>query len=66
MGTLGKDYIGYFEVGDIRHLVALLQQAELDSVFYNELKAQCAKVAKLVDPDNERQAWNNLVEELSH
>lgn len=64
MGTLGIDYQGYFEVGDREQLAILLEKTELESVFYNELKAQCARVAHLVEPKHERQAWHDLVKEL--
>lgn len=65
MGTLGKNYPGYFPVGETRELARLLQKVESDPEFYRRLKSYCARLAPLVDPKRERAAWKELLQELS-
>ena len=65
IGTLGKDYPGYFPVGDTRALARLLCRAASDPGFYRALKSRCARLKPLVDPRRERAAWKALVDELS-
>src|SRR5207244_4448821 len=64
-GILGDDYPGYFPVGDTRALADLLQRAETDTQFLDELRRHCAAKAYLVDPERERQSWRLLLRELS-
>lgn len=61
MGTLGKDFPGYFPVGDTKRLARLLFQAETDQKFYLALKRHCARAAKLVQPKRERADWKRLL-----
>jgi glycosyltransferase involved in cell wall biosynthesis len=65
IGTLGKNYPGYFPVGDTRALARLLDRAALDAGFYRTLKKRCARLRPLVEPRRERAAWKALVAELS-
>lgn len=65
MGTLGKNYPGYFPVGETRALARLLQKAESNLAFYRRLKNYCDRLAPLVDPKRERKAWKKLLNELS-
>lgn len=65
MGSLGKNYPGYFPVGETRELARLLRRAESDRDFYRELKAHCARLRPLVDPERERASWKHLLRELS-
>jgi putative glycosyltransferase (TIGR04348 family) len=65
IGTLGENYPGYFPVGDTRALAELLKRAESEPTFYRTLKAHCARLAPLVDPKRERDAWKQLLDELS-
>jgi putative glycosyltransferase (TIGR04348 family) len=64
IGTLGRDYPGYFPVGDTRALAALLQRAESDRAFYRSLQHACARLRALVDPAREARAWQSLLGEL--
>jgi putative glycosyltransferase (TIGR04348 family) len=64
VGTLGEVYPGYFAVGDTRGLAALLRRAETDADYYAQLAAHCARVAALVSPERERDAWHQLLAEL--
>jgi putative glycosyltransferase (TIGR04348 family) len=65
MGTLGKNYPGYFSVGDERELARLLQKAESNQKFYDRLKTRCTHLLPLVDPARERNSWEQLLQELS-
>jgi putative glycosyltransferase (TIGR04348 family) len=65
IGTLGKNFRGYFPVGDTKRLTRLLLKAETDADFYRSLKRQCAAVAKLVEPKRELAEWNRLLRELA-
>jgi putative glycosyltransferase (TIGR04348 family) len=65
VGTLGKNYPGYFPVGNTRALARLLRRAESDARFYRALKSRCARLRPLVDPKRERAAWEKLLREIS-
>ena len=64
IGLLGEDYPGYFPVGDTYALAKLLERIETDPVFYNTIKAWCERLKPLVDPAQERQSWENLLQEI--
>jgi len=64
VGILGDDYPGYFPVGDERALAHLLRRAELDAEFLADLRRHIERLAPLVDPDREREAWKRLLESL--
>lgn len=65
VGLLGSVYPGYFEPGDSRGLCLLMQRAETDSTFYEELKRLVHDLKPLVDPARERESWRALIAELS-
>jgi putative glycosyltransferase (TIGR04348 family) len=64
IGLLGRDYAGYFQVGDTGALAALLMRAEQDRDFLAALKAQCALRAPLFRPQAEAAAWAALLAEI--
>jgi putative glycosyltransferase (TIGR04348 family) len=64
IGQLGGEYPGYFPVGDTQALADLLYRAETDAGFYEALTSWCERRAALVEPGNERRAWQDLLEEL--
>jgi putative glycosyltransferase (TIGR04348 family) len=64
VGILGKDYPGYFEVGDTTQLARLLTRAETSPGYLKKLKASTKGLALLVDPSREQQAWSDLINEL--
>lgn len=65
IGTLGKDFPGYFPVGDTKKLCALLWRAETDPKFYRALKRSCAHAAKWVRPERELKSWRGLLRQLA-
>lgn len=63
-GLLGKDYPGYFPVGDTETLASLLDAAEHNrDGCYETLRRGCAALRDLVDPARERAAWARLLAE---
>jgi putative glycosyltransferase (TIGR04348 family) len=64
IGLLGEEYPGYFPVGDTHALSELLHHAESDAGFYESLTSWCKGRAALVNPANERRAWEDLLREL--
>lgn len=64
VGILGKDYKGYFPVGDSRALEEQLQRAESDDRFYRDLQQRIAGLHALVSADRERETWQALLREL--
>lgn len=61
VGLLGDDYPGYFEVGDTEGLCGLLQRAETDRSFYDELDDRCRALGELASPAREADAWRELL-----
>jgi putative glycosyltransferase (TIGR04348 family) len=64
IGTLGKDFPGYFPVGDTTKLRDLLLKVENDRNFYRKLQRHCARAAKWVRPKRELDSWRRLLREL--
>jgi putative glycosyltransferase (TIGR04348 family) len=64
IGTLGKDFPGYFPVGNTTKLTALLLKTESDPAFYHKLKRHCARAAKWVKPQRELDSWRRLLKEI--
>ena len=65
VGMLGKDYPGYFGVGAVAELAALLDRCERDREFLADLTARCTALAPRFDPAAEQAAWKSLLEELT-
>lgn len=65
IGTLGKNFLGYFAVGDTHGLADLLLKAETDDKFYRALKRECARFAPLVKNAREMAAWRRLLREVA-
>ena len=64
VGILGADYPGYFDVGDTTQLARLLRRTETSPTYLAELKSWTKRLAPLVDPAREEQAWSDLIGEL--
>jgi putative glycosyltransferase (TIGR04348 family) len=63
-GLLGKDYLGYFPVGNEKALARLLHRAETDQLFYKRIQEQVRKLQKLVRPNHERSSIQKLLTRL--
>lgn len=64
IGLLGKNYSGYYAVGDTQQLKSILLRCERDKKFYNKLKQQCRARRNLFSPDKELCDWKRLVANL--
>ena len=67
IGMLGKDYAGYFPVGDVDALRALRAQREhcaSDANFLLRRNTACAGRAKLFLPESERNALVAFIKNL--
>lgn len=64
VGLLGEDYPGYFSVGDTAQLRELLLRAESQPEFILELQTWGERLQHLFEPETERNAWENLFDEL--
>src|SRR6185295_13222053 len=65
IGILGDDYPGYYPVGDVSGLAALLRRCEDEPAFLADLRARVLALQPLVDPARERTSWRELVQELA-
>ncbi|WP_286225969.1 selenoneine biosynthesis selenosugar synthase SenB [Polynucleobacter sp. HIN7] len=63
-GLLGKDYLGYFPVGNEKALARLLLRAETDQLFYKKLREQVKQLRKLIQPSQEKSAIQKLISKL--
>lgn len=65
VGMLGEDYPGYFGVGAVEKLAALLDRCERQPGLLADLTARCKALAPRFEPAAERAAWESLLEELT-
>lgn len=64
IGLLGEDHPGYYPVGDARALGQLMQRAETDPEFLQDLEERSRSLATVTDPVLETERWRMLLEEL--
>jgi glycosyltransferase involved in cell wall biosynthesis len=64
VGLLGKNYAGYFPVGDTEALRELLVRCEQSPSFLAGLERQCAARRHLFTPEREQARWRLLLERL--
>jgi putative glycosyltransferase (TIGR04348 family) len=64
LSLLGRDYPGYFPVGDTQALAQLLVRIETDRAFRKRLKCAIARRAPLFRPAREKAEWKSLIEEV--
>ena len=64
VGLLGRDYPGYFSVGDTAALARLLHRIETRPEFLADLRRAIARRAHLFRPSHERAAWKKLIGEI--
>jgi glycosyltransferase involved in cell wall biosynthesis len=65
VGLLGRDYPGYFNVGDTAGLARLLHRIETEPSFLARLRAAIARRRNLFRPARELVAWKTLLDELA-
>jgi putative glycosyltransferase (TIGR04348 family) len=64
VGLLGRDYPGYFPVGDTAALARLIRRIETDPEFLTRLHRAIARRAPLFRPALEKAAWKKLIGEI--
>ncbi len=64
VGMLGEDYEGYFGVGDVGELAALMKRVLVDAVFLSRLREQVGVRAGLLRPEREKLGWMQLLENI--
>ena len=65
VGLLGRDYPGYFPVGETSALTRLLERIETDPKFLRRLHRAIKRRAHLFRPTREKAAWKKLVREIT-
>lgn len=65
VGLLGRNYPGYFPVGDTAALARLLHRVESDPPYLLRLQRAIARRAPLFRPAREKAAWKKLIRELA-
>jgi putative glycosyltransferase (TIGR04348 family) len=65
VGLLGRDYPGYFPVGDTAALAQLLRRLETNPDFLARLQRAIARRALLFRPVREKAAWLALIREIA-
>jgi glycosyltransferase involved in cell wall biosynthesis len=65
VGLLGRDYPGYFAVGNTAALARLLHRIESSPQFLARLRRAIARRAPLFRPAREKAAWKELVGEIT-
>jgi len=65
VGLLGRDYPGYFPVGDTAALARLLQRIESEPAFLLRLQRAIMHRASLFRPAVEKAAWKKLLREIT-
>jgi putative glycosyltransferase (TIGR04348 family) len=63
-GLLGPSHPALFPPGDTEALARLLRRLESDETFRRELEERSRRLAELVRPERERQAWSRLLAEM--
>ncbi len=63
IGMLGRDYAGYYPVGNARALARLLLRIENDAGLRHKLLRQCAERRKLISRTQERRSLRSLLAE---
>ena len=61
IGLLGRDYGGYFRVGDETSLAEQIRRAEVDEEFLKSLERQGRALAPMFTPEQELSAWQKLL-----
>src|SRR5260370_25459825 len=65
IGLLGRDYPGYFPVGDTQALTRLLRRIETNPQFLLRLHRAIERRAPLFRPAREKAAWKKLISEIT-
>jgi len=65
VGLLGRDYPGYYPVGDTQALADLMRRTETDEAFYLELQRCCIGRQTMFSVEREREGWRQVLAKLA-
>ena len=65
VGMLGKDYCGFYPVGNVKALARLLRRLETDLNLLPTLRKQCAVRRKLISRSSERRSLRKIIQECT-
>lgn len=65
VGLLGPRHPGYFDVGDTAGLARLMRRLETEPALGARLRQSSRRLARLLTPEREREAWRRLIEEIA-
>lgn len=64
VGMLGRDYPGYFPLGDEKALARLIERCRTDAAYYKKLKSAALRRRRLFEPASERAALRRALSGL--
>ena len=64
VGLLGRDYPGYYPVGDTSALREILLRAEVEPKFLKSLASHCKRRAPMFRPEKERTNWQRVLADI--
>ena len=65
VGLLGKNYRGYYPVGNTRELRKVILKAEKDKVFFQSLTKQCNSIKSKFTAEREQKSWAELISNIT-
>ena len=65
VGLLGKNYRGYYPVGNTRELRKVILKAEKDKVFFQSLTKQCNSIKSKFTAEREQKSWAELINNIT-
>ena len=65
VGLLGKNYRGYYPVGNTKELRKVILKAEKDKVFFQSLTKQCNSIKSKFTAEREQESWAKLINNIT-
>ena len=65
VGLLGKNYRGYYPVGNTKELLKVILKAEKDKVFFQSLTKQCNSIKSKFTAEREQKSWAELISNIT-
>ena len=65
VGLLGKNYRGYYPVGNTKELRKVILKAETDNVFFQSLTNQCNYIKSKFTIEREQKSWRKLIKKIT-
>ena len=65
IGLLGKNYRGYYPVGNTKELRKVILKAETDKAFIQSLAKQCNSIKSKFTGEREQESWAKLIRNIT-